>query len=76
MDATIIVIMLTGEKDIEIAKHALDIGAIEYITKPFDLDYLRSTVNRLLKKTTKDYRKDSGLPWRMANLPKDAPQEG
>ncbi|MCM8780445.1 MAG: response regulator [Candidatus Omnitrophica bacterium] len=34
------VIMITGLKDEEIAKEAMASGAYDYITKPFDLDYL------------------------------------
>ena len=38
------VIMITGGNDLEIAKKSLSEGAVDYITKPFDFDYLHTTV--------------------------------
>ena len=38
------VIMITGGSDLEIAKKSLHEGAVDYITKPFDFDYLHTTV--------------------------------
>lgn len=38
------VIMITGHDDIKLAKYCLEIGASDYITKPFDLDYLKTSV--------------------------------
>ena len=38
------VIMITGGCDLEIARKSLSEGAVDYITKPFDLDYLHTTV--------------------------------
>lgn len=39
-----IVIMVSGLQDEEIAKDAIRFGAYEYLTKPFDFDYLRESV--------------------------------
>ncbi len=41
------VVMLTSADDIERAQAALRAGALEYITKPFDVADLRSEVERL-----------------------------
>lgn len=38
------VIMITGGNDIEIAEECLKTGAADYITKPFDFEYLRTTM--------------------------------
>jgi len=38
------VIMITGVKDIEIAGECMRSGAADYITKPFDMEYLKTTV--------------------------------
>ncbi len=38
------VIMITGLTDIEIAKQCMTLGAKDYITKPFDLEYLQTSV--------------------------------
>jgi DNA-binding NtrC family response regulator len=38
------VIMITGGSDLEIAKKCLEMGAKDYITKPFDLEYLETSV--------------------------------
>lgn len=43
-----IVIMISGLQDEDIAKEAIRCGAYDYITKPFDFDYLRKNVlNRI-----------------------------
>ena len=42
-----IVLMVSGMQDEQIAKEAIRYGAYDYITKPFDLDYLQ---NSLLKR--------------------------
>jgi DNA-binding response OmpR family regulator len=44
IDPEIGVIMTTGLKDVELAKRTLDLGAYDYITKPFNLDYLETAV--------------------------------
>ncbi len=38
------VIMITGGNDGIVAKECLDAGAVDYITKPFDFEYLRTTL--------------------------------
>jgi len=38
------VIMITGGSDIEVAEKCLQNGAVDYITKPFDFEYLRTTI--------------------------------
>jgi len=38
------VIMITGGNDIKVAEQCLEEGAVDYITKPFDFEYLRTTV--------------------------------
>ena len=38
------VIMITGVKDIQIATECMRSGAVDYITKPFDMEYLKTTV--------------------------------
>jgi signal transduction histidine kinase len=45
------VIMMTGVaiQDVQVAAHAIRLGAIEYLTKPFDLEVLESLVLRSLK---------------------------
>lgn len=58
------IIMLTGQNDIELAKQALELGAAEYVTKPFDLARLKEKVDRCLAPVGKDERKDGGPPWR------------
>ena len=43
------VLILTGRIEQEFRQQALDIGAIDYVTKPFDFDELRSRVRNLLQ---------------------------
>src|SRR5262245_34852903 len=38
------VIMVTGDNDLESIERARDLGAVDYITKPFTVDYLENTV--------------------------------
>ena len=38
------VIMITGGSDVHIAKKCLDLGAKDYIRKPFDIEYLETSV--------------------------------
>ncbi len=38
------IIMITGGTNLEVAKQCLQIGAVDYITKPFDFSYLHTTV--------------------------------
>jgi len=48
LDKDIIVIMVTCVTDIDIAKKALELGAIDYITKPFSLDVLEAAISTYL----------------------------
>lgn len=50
-------IFLSAKRDIGIQTEGLDAGAEIYITKPFDVDYLKSSVRRLLerKESLKEY---------------------
>ena len=38
------VLMITGGTDVDIAESCLRDGAVDYITKPFDFEYLRTTI--------------------------------
>lgn len=49
LDPSLIVVMLTGEHDLAVAKRALDAGANSYITKPFEQRALRDEIARLLE---------------------------
>ena len=42
------VIMITGVEDEEQAKKSMELGASDYIVKPFDFDYLRDSVRAKL----------------------------
>jgi len=39
------VIMVTGSNDFESVEKALALGAVDYITKPFTVEYLEGTVD-------------------------------
>src|ERR1035437_5031562 len=51
------VIMLTGTVDVELAQRALELGAAEYVTKPFDLPRLKEKVKRIMTIVKSDDRK-------------------
>jgi DNA-binding response OmpR family regulator len=55
------IIMLTGKVDVELAKRALELGAVEYVTKPFDLPRLKEKVRSCLDAVPEDH----GAPWRV-----------
>jgi len=38
------VVVISGTEDVEIARRAMDLGAVEYVTKPVDLTYLDSVL--------------------------------
>ncbi len=65
-DPSVIVLMLTGEYDIEIAKSALEIGARAYITKPFDGPKLRGEIAKIMGIDGATGNADSYRPWRVA----------
>jgi DNA-binding NtrC family response regulator len=58
------VLVLTGEHEIETAKKALDLGACAFLTKPFDVRFLRDEVRRLL--FTPRENDEFGRPWRVS----------
>ena len=39
------VIMVTGSNDFESVEKAMELGAVDYITKPFTVEYLEETVD-------------------------------
>lgn len=43
------VIMITAFREEEVAKQALELGAFDYITKPFDFDYLERALETKLQ---------------------------
>lgn len=57
-----LVVMLTGRDDLDLACSALDAGATQFITKPFDPEGLRAEVARMLEaeRIARDER-----PWRV-----------
>jgi two-component system chemotaxis response regulator CheY len=57
----VVVVMLTGDDDIETAVSALNRGARAYVTKPFDPRYLREEVARLLEPPAKP----GDAPWQV-----------
>jgi DNA-binding NtrC family response regulator len=65
IDPNVIVVMLTGQNDIAVAKEALDNGACAYITKPFDDQFLCAEVQRLLEKRDEKSDAATGRPWRV-----------
>ncbi len=60
-----VVIVITGRNDVELAKRALESGASEYVTKPFDLARLKEKVKRVMEIVTSDERNSHGMPWRV-----------
>jgi two-component system, chemotaxis family, chemotaxis protein CheY len=60
-------IMLTGTGEISIAREALRLGAVEFVTKPFDPQDLREEVRRRLGEPGGgDSTGSDGRPWRVA----------
>jgi DNA-binding response OmpR family regulator len=43
--------MLTGRVGFSVATESLKLGADDYITKPFNMDYLLFSIKRVLEKT-------------------------
>jgi DNA-binding NtrC family response regulator len=67
MKPSLPVIMLTSERNVEKARHALLLGAREFVTKPFDAEYFRVEFNRILDAVKNGAGDDnpSGRPWRI-----------
>lgn len=58
--------MLTGDEDLEMAERTLKGGAKGYLTKPFDVDRLRTVAFSALEALCKDKDADSSdRPWRV-----------
>jgi two-component system response regulator (stage 0 sporulation protein F) len=55
IDASIKVIMMTAYGELDMIKEATDLGAVMHFTKPFDIDELRSAVNKELNGTGNGY---------------------
>ena len=50
------VVMVTGNTDPALARQVLELGALAYVDKPFDFDYLKRVVAMALQKETVDNR--------------------
>lgn len=48
------VVMVTGYGSVETAVEAMKLGAFDYLTKPFDLEDLQRTVNRVVRRDSTD----------------------
>jgi DNA-binding NtrC family response regulator len=64
IDPKLTVVMLTGDADLHVARRALEGGAREYITKPFDPKTLIGEVSRLLAAAERDEQSRGDRPWR------------
>ncbi len=49
MDKKSKVIMISGMHDLEMAKEAITMGAVDYITKPVDLEFLAKFISQQVK---------------------------
>ena len=47
--ATLPVVMMTGNSDMDLIRNAKELGASHFFTKPFDIFEVRNTINNLLK---------------------------
>lgn len=48
-DETIGIIIMTGFREKDVAQKAIELGAIDYINKPFDFDYLERALDTKLQ---------------------------
>lgn len=48
------ILMMSGNTDTEAAKETLELGAFDYILKPFDFDYLDRAVHKMIAAATPD----------------------
>ena len=48
IDKNVVVIVMTGYGSMESARHAMELGAFDYITKPFDLDFVKAVIKNSL----------------------------
>jgi DNA-binding response OmpR family regulator len=65
-DPNLVVVMLTGESDLTVAKRTLDLGARSYVTKPFDAEVVYAEIQRLLDDMSRDRSAAPYRPWRVA----------
>ena len=56
IDKNVVVIVMTGYGSMESARHAMELGAFDYITKPFDLDSIMAIVKNSLRGRPEDRR--------------------
>jgi DNA-binding NtrC family response regulator len=54
-----VVVMLTARGSIQTARDAMSLGAYDYITKPFDLEFLKSTLRNALAEHEQIKRKSA-----------------
>ncbi|MFA6094234.1 MAG: response regulator [Elusimicrobiota bacterium] len=59
-----VVVVLTAHGDIESARGCLEIGANGYITKPFDMDYLRAVISDYVERRFGN-PESTKPPWRI-----------
>lgn len=64
LDCRAAVIMLTAEQDLDLARQALELGAVEFVTKPFETTYLRSEVSRIVDGPAREDASGDSRPWR------------
>ena len=69
IDARVRIVMLTAQNDVALAKKALDLGAVEFMTKPFDGDALRREIGALSEPPAKKTAGANGRPWRVSPQP-------
>jgi DNA-binding NtrC family response regulator len=48
IDKDLVVVMITGYGALDTAKEAMKLGAYEYVTKPFDLDFIKAVIRDVL----------------------------
>ena len=60
-------IVLTGKREIGIARRALRLGAVEYVTKPFEAELIKAEIRRALESPKDRAKRDSAPPWRVAS---------
>jgi len=48
IDKDIVVVMITAYGDLDTAKEAMRLGAHDYVTKPFDLNFIKAVIREAL----------------------------
>ncbi len=67
LDGTLSVIMVTANEDVTLARETLELGAFDYVAKPFDYEYLDRTVSAGLVQSSATSAADEAVkadPWR------------